>query len=247
MPIVFCDVDGTLRRGKNGAVSGETIEAASRFIYNGNTLYLITGAPVAHLPRGWKEWTSGAYVELGGVLLLPTGEMRVCGEEALPAIERLRARLGIEVDDGWAQLPDGLGSVIVDGGRSASLTLLTGTPPHYPGLVGDAALEDLVPIVQKAGLQSILGGDTVYRWLDCVLSGKETAVQPFLGKDSVFYLGDDRNDVGAMKLPGVIPIGFANSISRIRELAQKGGTYIDLPGPEGGVAEFFRRLNNGKL
>jgi hydroxymethylpyrimidine pyrophosphatase-like HAD family hydrolase len=246
-PVVFCDVDGTLRNGKTNAVSGKIKEAASRFIQEGGKHFLITGAPAGHLPQGWERWASGAYTESGGVLLLPTGKILVRDEQARQAVAQLRGELGIVVDDGWTRLPQ-FGSVIVEGGRKASLTLLTGNPPHYPGAMGDADLEAIEPFVSRHGLQAIHGKDTVYRWLDCVRGGKELTVQEDLDSgERVYYLGDGENDLAAMELPGVIPVGFSNSIQEIQTLAKRQGVYIDLLAYGGGVAEFFRRLNSGQL
>ena len=202
---------------------------------------------MSHLPKGWEEWASGAYVESGWVCLSPySKEPPFYDKEAQDAIKRLRRRLGIEVDDGPSLIP-GVGTVIVEGGRWASLTLLTGTPPHYPGVMGDAALEPLKPLVWQYGLQAMSGRDTVYKWLDCIPGGKELTVRRFLDRGPLYYLGDGFNDLASMELSGVIPVGFQNSIPEIQALAKQRGIYVDLPGPDGGVTEFFQRLNSGKL
>ena len=63
-----------------------------------------------------------------------------------------------------------------------------------------------------------------------------------------YYLGDAQNDAGAMQIPDIIPVTFSNATDDIKKIvAERNGILINLPGPYGGSAEFFRRLIAGEV
>lgn len=247
--VVFCDVDGVLKR-KAMVVSSETVEEIVLFQQNGDIFSMVTGAPLAHVPD------IPAYLilaESGGVIKLAGVDGFGIFEPGREAINELRWVLQIYEEDGMVHTPHG--SLIVEGPRRyTSMTFLFGEPPHYPGRVTSAQMEEvntrLRRLIQRLPLTLSVGHDTSYSYIDVFSMTKRQSIQTAMQKagwDSAYVAGDRYPDYEAMLLPGVIPVGFSNSIEEIRVLAQEIGVYINLPGPEGGVAEFFRRLNNGQL
>jgi hypothetical protein len=249
------DVDNTLRE-KKGAVRAETIKAIREFQRAGGVSGVHTGAPSHHIPR---EVPAHIILgESGGVMEIPERGGRSIYEPGRAIIARLRVELGIQEEDGLTHTP--WGPAILEGPRYTSLTFLTGAPPHYPGVQVATPLEVLHAGVMKTlgrlGLREVwlsVGSDTSYSWLDVRTMSKARAVAnllPMLREGdihTIYVLGDDRSDFEAMLVPDATPVGFANSIQEIRALARERGVYVDLPGPTGGVAEFFRRLNSGQL
>ncbi|HEX9721834.1 MAG TPA: hypothetical protein VGA53_01075 [Candidatus Paceibacterota bacterium] len=241
--IVFTDVDETQRWGKDD-ISSANAEAIKNFREHG-LLIPITGAPLWHIP---PELQGGImYGESGGVLQLPNKQIvELVPEEGTEAIRKLRSLLGICAMEGLDFI-DG-DSVLLEGPRYVSLTLVSGRHPHYPGKVGTISIEKLeerigrliedhrLPLVIRKGV-----ADT-YSWLDItVLFEKHNAVACFLertGLCGVYYLGDGANDVESIKHPCVVPVGFKNSIPEIQTTCKDHGILIrDKDGPDGGAAE----------
>lgn len=250
MAVVFCDIDGVLRGRKGEPVSPDTYEEIMSFRGDGGIFNMITGAPLAHVPTIPAHMI---FAEAGGVRIMPEQSGMYVFEQGRTAILELRDRLAIFQEDGIVETP--FGSLIVEGPRRfTSLTLLFGYPPHYPGYVTSAKMEEINAwideLVRELSLTLSLGHDTTYSYSDIFSLTKRQAVAIAMGEagwERAYFLGDKHPDLEAMLLPGIVPVGFSNSIEEIRILARERGVYIDLPGPTGGVAEFFRQLNNGHI
>lgn len=253
MRVVFCDVDGVLREDKVAPVPLESYQAITAFQEAGNIFNMITGAPLAHVPNLPAHII---FAEAGGVLVRPKeeGGLQIF-EPGRQKISQLRQCLGIFAEDGMVETS--LGSIIIEGPRRhTSLTFLVGRPPHYPGCITSAKIEEVISwveeLVKKLALPLSLsiGHDTSYSYSDIFSMTKGLAIQTAMqlaGWSRAYVAGDKFPDYEAMLLPGVIPVGFANSIKKIRDLARERGVYIDLPGPTGGLAEFFRQVNSERI
>ena len=248
-PVVMADVDGVLRDTKS-SVPAVTREQIEKFHARGGIFGMITAAPFEHIPEIPAHILCA---ESGAVCRFPERDGLQIFEPGRLAIAELKQCLGIEVDNGLARLCGQ--PVIVEGPRKASLTLLSGKPPHYPDLSVPSLSEELMGELEKAiqehelDLHVSCASDTTYAWVDIVSVTKARTMEvqvELLGK-GIFFLGDGEHDFWAMKVPGVIPVGFSNSIPKIQELADKTGVLINLRGPDGGAAEFFRRLNEGEI
>ena len=247
MPVVFCDVDGGLRRQKGVRISSEIRQAVTSFNEDLGIFYMITGAPLEHVPDlpAWR-----IFAEAGGVYVRKQDHIFEPGREA---VLELRRRLEIFQEDGVVETS--WGSVIVEGPkRFTSLTLLFGRPPHYPGAVTSADMEEvnawIGEFARELSLTLSVGHDTTYSYSDIFSVTKRQTVAAVMEEERLlhaYFLGDKHPDLEAMLVPGIIPVGFSNSIKDIQVLAQRKGVYIDLPGPEGGVVEFFRLLKEGKI
>jgi hypothetical protein len=247
--IVFSDVDLTQRWGKH-PISAENVEGIWAFRERGGLVIPITGAPFTHIPHVLKK--DFAFSESGAVVSWIEGDSIkneiIAPQESIWALEELQLRLGVSPCGGWNKIQQGY--VFVEGPRRASLTLVSGYHPHaFPsGMFHTVSLEVLEytvgSIIEENGfpLQMRIGEAKEYQWVD-VLCGfeKHHAVEFFLketGFSSIYYLGDGANDLKAMQLSGVVPVGFRNSIAEVRETVyQRGGIYIDKNGPDGGAAD----------
>ena len=246
--VVFCDVDGVLRKRKGIAVTPEIHREITLFRGDGGIFNMITGAPLAHVPDIPAHMV---FAEAGGVKVVQ-GKKYVF-EQGQAAVLALRQRLGILQEDGIVETSRG--SLIVEGPhRDTSLTFLFGCPPHYPGCVTSADMDEvngwIHGVIREFSLRLSIGHDTTYSYSDIFSLTKRQTVEAAMceaGWRCAYFLGDQNPDCDAMCVPGIIPVGFSNSIDEIQLLAQGNGVYIDLPGPEGGVVEFFRQLNSGKL
>lgn len=248
MPVVvISDVDGVLREGKGIAVPSKIRQGVASFRRKGGIFNMITGGPLAHVPDIPAHMV---FAEAGGVRVTPRG--KYVFEEGRVSVLALRQHLGILQKNGFVETS--FGSLIVEGPRWTSLALLFGCPSHYPGCVTSANMEEVHARIGKLGLKFPLmlskAHDTNFGYVDVFSFTKRQAIEAAMceaGWDNAYFLGDKDPDFEAMSLKGIIPVGFPNSIEEIRALARERGVYIDLPGPQGGVAEFFRRLNNGKI
>ena len=247
--LILCDVDEVLRPGKQ-PVSADLIDIISYVRRIGVHVGMITGGALSQLPDIAVDL---AFAESGGVMRLPDGNVRV-NDQLNGAIAKLDQFLGLRGSTGWQEPP--AGGVILEEERFSGRTFLFGSPPHYPGLCARGSLEDLYQrisdyITQNAVRLMVMPGVAqTYRWLDVISVTKEETLSRILHEcsyDKIYYLGDGPNDLVSMQLPGIVPVGFANSIAAIREIAQARGEYIPLPGPEGGSYEFFRRIRDGEL
>lgn len=249
---VISDVDDVLRRGKE-PVAQEVGEAICEFRARGSRFLMITGAPKSHLPL---YIPADAYFAETGAVWKREGRKWTYSKKAKEAIGALRASLGIAKEDGLDEIEEG--TIIVEGIRSCSLTILFGHPPHYPSFEGTAQKEEverrITQIISEderlfssihrgSGVATI--GERPYEWIDITVTTKALTVEKILQgceHQEAYYLGDGRNDLDAMNLPGITPVGFRNSIPQIQELAQQRGIYIPLPAPPEGVVRFFDLL-----
>lgn len=243
---VISDLDGTLRYDKAPLAPCLIQEMRGAWAHTDMLFIALTGGTVDHLPSlpfpyvGCAE--SGAVIKHNGRL--------VTNPHARQAIAAFKNVFESEdVLDGPMELPEG--DFIWEGIRHATITLLRGSPPHYPVTVS-GSLESLKLRIEHIimstltprglSLACIPGHSATYEWLDIVPVTKEdTVVQLMqaLGFTKAYYLGDGRNDLNAMRLPEITPVAFSNSIPEIIALAQQSGIFIDLPGPAGGAEKFF--------
>ncbi len=252
-PVVISDVDGVLR-AKKGSVGYEIEDAVRSFCGKGGIFIMITGAPSSHVPTNLPAHI--VLAEAGGIMqMVEEGGLRKF-QPGVEAVNQLKSWLGINPkwNDGLAHI-DGE-SVIIEGPRETSLTFLVGNPPHYEGLHTSISLRDLkrrVDLaiqVQSLPLTVSLGEDTTYEYMDVFSMTKARVLNHLIEQTDwrgAYLLGDGQPELEAMMLLEVIPVGFSNSIEKIRALARERGVFIDLPGPEGGVVEFFRQLKSGKI
>ncbi len=248
MILVVSDLDEVLRSDK-GPVAPELAGAIARVGSRADVkICIITGAPAAHVPPIFYHV---AFAESGAVRIDRGGSLTIMHEGAL-VIRDLREMLGITKDDGLDEIKEG--SVIIEEPRFASLTLLFGRPPHYPGISTSASsvqvllkIEDFLH-ERRAALHILPGVHKDYEWIDVTTTTKEATIGRLLKEmpevKKAYYLGDGRNDLAVMRNPNITPVGFANSIPEIRELAYVLGIYISYPGPEGGALEFFGFLES---
>lgn len=244
-PVVFTDIDQTQRWGKDD-IQQENKRAIQEFQKKGGLLIPITGAPFWHIPSVFQGHLM--FGESGGVLLLPDERIvELVPEVGTEAIWQLRSLLGITVSEGLDLIDNT--TVLIEGPRYVSLTLVSGHHPHYLGERGDISIERLeeqigmliedhqLPLVTRKVVAN------TYSWIDVtVLFEKHNTVACFLdvtGLCKVYYLGDEMNDVESMKQPCVVPVGFKNSIPEVqRVIRERGGILIgDKDGPDGGSAE----------
>lgn len=246
---IVADVDGTLRAKKNDQLPAEMRERVFTLRKQGVEFYLLTGAPAGHVPR--EISFDSAFAEFGGVRIDSDGLLGV--EWGLARdIEILRKAIGVDVSYG-AGKAGGL-PVFLEGPRWTSLALLTGRPAHCFGFSSNTSIGALEEMVKKTLVRERLPlhlsrGEKPgeYSWLDITATTKEATVAALQDGGKIFYLGDGENDLEAMRLPGVIPVGFRNSVLEIRRLACQRGVYIDKPGPYGGALEFFNLLLERRL
>jgi hypothetical protein len=247
--LILCDVDDVLRPGKQ-PMALDLIQLIFKVRTKNIHVGMITGGAFSQLPNFPVDL---AFAESGGVMRLPGGCMYVVGN-LNGIIAGFDQYLGVNSVEGWQEPP--VGGVILDCLRFSSRGFLFGRPPHYPGLHAAASYEDFLAraseyvFLQAPHLSIVPGTANGYRWFDVVSTTKEkTVLQLMEGSiyGKIYYLGDGNNDLAAMQLPDITPVGFSNSIAQIQEIARSRGHYIDLPGPEGGSYEFFRRLRDGEL
>lgn len=243
-PIVFSDLDDTLRWGKD-PLSAETKRAISSFRHKGGFLIPITGGPKSHIPR--YLIAPCAFSESGAVMLWRQKTMVIAPAEGIAAIESINYFLGIKIRDGPCTILDEY-RVIIEGPREACLTIVSGKHSLYPDAETDAPIEKVKNIIQdivkqhSLPLRIISGIGDGYYWIDInTYFKKEDAVAWFkktAGIPRAYYLGDGMNDYEAMALAFVTPIGFENSHPKIKELIERrNGIMIYKAGPDGGVSE----------
>lgn len=248
-PIVFSDLDKTLRWGKK-AIDSENKTAILKFRENGGLFIPITGGPGHHVPSFLINPIG--FAESGGLLVGRKENFAIVTDEGLSALECLKSKLDVSTEDG----PDiilGKYEIIIEGPRIATLTIVTGKHPLYRGITTDTPIETIGAAVREIiddcslPLELIIGTADNYSWLDVTTSfRKENAVMWLLesiGRESAYFMGDGMNDYAAMELPGLIPIGFENSIPEIKKLIEvRRGILISKAGPDGGVAEALLSL-----
>lgn len=230
-----------------------TSQALSRFRGNGGKLVAITGAPLKHVPRELFSFSGAILLAEHGAVQSREGEIITFGETE--AIEKIKRKLSITVEDGLQKI-DG-GTVIVEGPRLASLTLLFGQPSHYPSIEATAN-----PEIIKARIEKIIdkenlpvsvwpGHDGNYSWIDLIITTKRKTIQRLIDDGTLstpfFYLGDKGNDLEVMQLEGVIPVAFPNCIREIISIAHQKGIFIPYLPYGKGIAKFFDLVINGKL
>ena len=255
-PVVISDIDGVLRDNKEPP-SKELCEIIIRLcapelhdIARGMLFFMITGAPVAHLP---SLPALLAFAESGAVKRLGNGDYVVKGK-GMNAIRTLRKLLRITREDGLDEIEEG--SIIIEEPRFCSLTLLFGQPPHYPDTkttappsIVEERIRRLIAHAQLP-LQVIPARSRTYAWLDIVATTKAEVIKELLAQKEwmrAYYLGDGSNDLEVMRFPSIVPVGFRNSIEEIKELARMRGIYIAIPGPIGGALRFFEKLVQNEL
>lgn len=242
------DIDEILREGKRPI--SEAVQASlSEHVKGG---IFITGAPLSHVP---KE----LFLLPGAVIFAEHGGIR--WEKGLESvipnardIETIREKLGISVKDGLQEI-NGQGSVIIEGPRSSGLTLLFGSPLHYP-FRSTASRDDIKSkveaIIEKENLRVLAypGEEQLYTWLDLITVTKSETISGLI-KDGVlsvpfYYMGDKSNDLEVMRLEGAIPVAFPNCIKEIISLAEQKGIYIPYLPYREGIPKFFDLVINGK-
>ncbi len=252
--VVF-DVDGILVVNK-GPMDASVSQSLDRFGANGGKLIVITGAPLKHIPRELFSFSGATLLAEHGAVQWRDRETTVLGEAE--AIDKIKKGMGITVQDGVQKI-DG-GTIIVEGPRLASLTLLFGRPPHYPS--GEATANPKVitarikEIIERENLPVSVwpGHDGSYSYLDLIITTKRKTIQRLIKNGTLStpfpYLGDKENDLEVMRLKGVIPVAFPNCIGEIISLAaQKGknGIYIPYLPYKEGIPKFLELVKNGKL
>jgi len=252
--LIASDVDGVLRYRKeplapalaDAMVSCSDSRDPSFMIHR----CLITGAPLSHLPDIPVEF---GFAESGGVMRHGSEETFTF-DQGFNAVCRLKEFLGITVEDG----PDAIDgrTVIVEGVRRTSLTLLFGKPPHYKGVKTTATAVDVLTRIRGYIHRNNLrvhvypAATKDYEWIDVATRNKERAIGLLMEQmryDRIYYLGDGSNDLPVMLRPDVIPVGFTNSIAEIRDLAEERGIFINREGPLGGAEEFFCLFADNRL
>jgi len=235
-------------------VSSRIEDALRNFRQKGHKLVFITGAPIHHVPLQLFGLAEKIFVEQGG---LKWKNNEVSAASQTKDIYLLRDYLGIRVEDGLQRFNNK--TLIVEGMRYASLTLLFGSPAHYHGLRVTADPEEILAKIQDVILEKKLelfvvpGHDEEYSWIDVAVTNKTLTVQKLLTAKNpvnfskVYYLGDGGSDFGAMSLDGVIPVGFPNCISSIISLTKSRGIFIPKKAYEYGTKIFFSRLLDGEF
>ena len=261
MIFVFTDSDGVLKDSKS-PVPGEIIEIIMRArVQHGIMVVRITGAPSHHLNDGLH--VDRAFGESGGIEVLADGTVLVVPDArvAVDALQQLRVSLGIAMNahDGHVMAPHG--SFGLEGVRHTTLTLFFGEHPLYPSVSTDADPDAVAAFIQGCiesedlPLHTMRGRSHTYEYIDVGhrdVMKKERTVRMILSDadqcERAYYLGDAGNDAGAMQLAEIIPVTFSNGTEEIKRIVrERNGILIDLPGPLGGSAEFFRRLIDGML
>jgi len=242
---VVADLGGILREDKL-PLPKEVEGWLRRFVDKGGELICITGAPLSHIPTSLFEIAKVIFAEMGAVRW-ERGKTTLYGASE---IEELRSLLNIKEESGPAKIK-GIGEVIIEGPREASLTLLFGSPPHYPGIVTDGDFCRAKVFIEyllkehDLALHIIPGQGKGYAWIDIAPMTKEKTLFNFLISRNphgrCFYLGDEESDIAPMKLPRVIPVGFPNCHPEIQKLARIRGIFINVPAPKG-VVEFLKLL-----
>lgn len=239
---VFSDIDKTIRWNKDSP-SPATQKAIEDFLSKG-TFIPITGGPLAHVPEFLLK--NFVLVESGAVGYWPGGKEEILvSQEKQNALAQLMSFLGIQKTHGVVTMSNGC-KVILEGPRKASSTYVTGRHPDYRDVHITTPLEELGRMVRSYIEEKQLpltvseGTAETYGWEDVRSCEKDEAVRCFLkrnGISSAYFLGDGFNDLAAMQLEQIIPVGFANSIPEIQEIAKERGIFVNRLGPDGGVVE----------
>jgi hypothetical protein len=250
MALVISDVDGILRAGK-GEVDKKLVCTIEEFCGSENELWLVTGAPVSHLPavcfhRGFGEF--------GTIEVTSRGDQHVLYPEVRSVFQTMRRALGLCCEDGLDNL-QGTIPVIIEGPRECSLTLLFGNPPHYPEL-GTSWTEGIAEMAKRRvrevaareclSVRIQVGTDTTYGWLDIKAVTKAEVMFERLPEGEKIFCADD-TDLSLLEMPGVIPVGFANSTEKIRVFAQTHGLFYNRPAPQGGMIQFLEDIQKGRV
>jgi len=242
--IVFSDLDRTIR-WDNQSVNSQTEAAIRQFRQNGGCFTAISGSPLRYIPDFLREPFS--FAEFGAVFLCHRQQIILVPKEGQVALQTLKSALQITQEDGL-QMRNGQ-TLIVGGPRFASLNFITGNHPGYPGMHASWKTGELFgqvrEIIQTYSL-SVLCGLEKHGSYDSInittMFQKAHAVEWFqrlvrdVAPQPIYYMGDGESDYGVMRLDGVIPVVFSNSVPLLHDIAKKkAGIVIGSPGPDGGV------------
>ncbi len=248
--IVISDVDGVLRQNKK-PISVPLFEKIKEISSNGTEFIAISGAPLEHLEDLSTLSSARIFAEMGGVELVRNNGSNF--REILASnshhIDFLKKALGFRVEKGIDKI-DKI-EVIVEGPRFTSLSIITGSPPHYNYEVPTSfairtkLLQKIEDLIRHYGLNLTVmpGEDNLYQWIDVVSITKTQMVEKIVKNKTnikkIYYLGDGASDLGPMKLSQIIPVALKNSIEEIKKIAWEKGVYINEEGDKGAL-EFLK-------